>query len=419
MEKRNFTSLAILFSITSFYSMTENQWFNSWVAQILGMEQIHVSIMVSVSGVFGAVFFLIWGTISDNLRSKYGRRKPILMTGMVLTGFLVIAFGLTKSYVWCVIIDGVLIGITCNMFWSSQKTLVPDLSPIHERGKTNSNLFVLAGIGGGLSYVFAILGQKDLDGNYTEATHMAVFLTTGLGLILGGIVIFFLLSEEGMDKLPAKRLWYQDLKKIFNYKELKRHKNFYRFFIAFLLFLIGRNAYNPYMLNFLQEMNYDNTQTLLYTITMGLGSFLGIFGLTRVSDKYGRRKIVQIGVPLCILALVMMSFSTFSFTVFIIGNVLMYCFVEGLCQVQETWSQDLADSKARGKFLGIINITLSVGKIPGGILGALFADNLGIWSIFIAGAIIMILPYPLYKKVRDKVLEGKKFRESEVKLDGE
>jgi len=57
------------------YSQTENNWFNSWISQIIGMDQIYVSYMVSLSSIFGAVFFLLWGTYSDTLRTPLGAAK--------------------------------------------------------------------------------------------------------------------------------------------------------------------------------------------------------------------------------------------------------------------------------------------------------------------------------------------------------
>ncbi len=74
---------------------------------------------------------------------------------------------------------------------------------------------------------------------------------------------------------------------------------------------------------------------------------------------------------------------------------------EGIGQVQETWSQDMLDPAARGKFLGIINITISLSKMPGGIIGALFADVFGIWTIYLVGAAFLAAAIPMYHRVPD------------------
>ncbi len=403
MKKRNFAALAILMAMSILYSQTENNWFNSWISQILGMDQIYVSYMVSLSSIFGAVFFLLWGTYSDTLRTRWGRRKPVLVPGMIVTGLLVIAFGMTKNYWMCLVLDGFILMIFANMCWAARPSLVADLEPeARMRGRLNSNLILMGAIGALLAYLFVFFGEKDTKNNYTEFTHQIVFIVTGIGAIVGAIIIFFSLRESDVKDLPPATMpWYRALRNIFKVVELRQNKGFYRLFLASLFLFTAKNAYLPYILIFVQKMGYSTIQTLYYSIAMGAGTFLGPFLLPRRSDKLGRKKVTMAVIPFGLVGLVLMACSVFSFPLFIIGAILVYFILEGVGQVQETWSQDMLDPAARGKFLGIINITISLSKMPGGIIGALYADAFGIWTIYLVGAAFLAAAIPMYHRVPD------------------
>ncbi len=403
MKKRNFAALAILVAMSALYSQTENNWFNSWISQILGMDQIYVSYMVSLSSIFGAVFFLIWGTYSDTLRTRWGRRKPVLVPGLIVTGLLVIAFGMTKNYWMCLILDGLILMIFANMCWAARPSLVADLEPeARKRGKLNSNLVLMGAIGVLIAYLFVFFGEKDINNNYTEFTHQLVFIVTGIGAVAGAIIIWFALHEPDMKELPPATIpWYRALRNIFKLEEMKQNKGFYRLFLASLFLFTAKNSYLPYILIFVQKMGYSTLQTLYYSIAMGAGTFLGPFLLPRLSDKLGRKKVTMAVIPFGLVGLVLMACSVFSFPLFIIGAILVFFILEGVGQVQETWSQDMLDPAARGKFLGIINITISLSKMPGGIIGALFADAFGIWTIYLVGAAFLLAAIPMYHRVPD------------------
>ncbi len=96
---------------------------------------------------------------------------------------------------------------------------------------------------------------------------------------------------------------------------------------------------------------------------------------------------------------------------------MMTMFLEGSNTTSDTWSQDLVDEEARGKFLGIINVTSSAGQIPGVIISGLFADQLGLWVVFLIAAIFAAIAIPLYMRVPDYVTEKTEMNTLSSKLD--
>ncbi|MHA1896321.1 MAG: MFS transporter, partial [Promethearchaeota archaeon] len=136
----------------SFYGETEGNWFNSFVlspAVGTGYSNTQMSLMVSTSAIVGTFAFLFWGIVSDNLRTKYGRRKPIYVIGAISTALFVVLFGISTNLIWLIICDGIIIGITSNMCHSSSKALIPDLFKKETRGRINFIMQIAGLIGGG------------------------------------------------------------------------------------------------------------------------------------------------------------------------------------------------------------------------------------------------------------------------------
>jgi len=73
----------------------KNWVFNTFVLlfynQILGMDAFLVSIALAVAMVFDAVTDPLVGSFSDNLRTRWGRRHPLMLVASIPLGLCVIA----------------------------------------------------------------------------------------------------------------------------------------------------------------------------------------------------------------------------------------------------------------------------------------------------------------------------------------
>jgi len=139
--------LALCFTAlgTTTFTEIQSQWFNSYV-KITEGGIFGASILVAVSAVLGAIFYLIFGTISDNIRTRYGRRVPLYVTGAFVTACLMFLFILTTNFIILLILGGVLIATTISLCHVTNKGLIPDLVPQSRRGRINTILFVMGNI---------------------------------------------------------------------------------------------------------------------------------------------------------------------------------------------------------------------------------------------------------------------------------
>ena len=94
----------VALSILSFggqiYSEITGDWFPTFITCIANDPPILWGVVSAFISILGVVFFLFFGAISDNLRSKHGRRIPMMIVGGIITAVLTATFVLSKSYIW-------------------------------------------------------------------------------------------------------------------------------------------------------------------------------------------------------------------------------------------------------------------------------------------------------------------------------
>ena len=145
----------------------EQNYFNTYLDHVLYLPELFISIMVSLSATVGLISMPLWGIASDNTRTKYGRRRLFLLFGiiagfgMVLFSFAYLLFGRTQiAFIWCLIIDVLLIGIASNAFLVAERSLIPDTIELEKRGRANGIINSISYIGLLIGVAFLLLGNE-------------------------------------------------------------------------------------------------------------------------------------------------------------------------------------------------------------------------------------------------------------------
>jgi len=197
-------ALCLLAFGTTLYSEIEGQWFSSFARVIAKVSYFSVSIMVALAGIFSTIFYLTWGAISDNLRTKLGRRIPIILIGMISTAGLMMLYISTTYFLLILMIGGFLLAVTSNMFHVSNKSLIGDLIPKEKRGRTNSILFIATNMGSMTVWIPAIILLPEGTETFSREIH-SIFIGGGaLLLIVIGILVTLLVKEPKVNTPPSK-----------------------------------------------------------------------------------------------------------------------------------------------------------------------------------------------------------------------
>ena len=402
----------------------EQNYFNTYLNHVLYLDPLYISVMVSLSAIVGLISMPLWGISSDNTRTKFGRRRPFLLfgiiagIGMILFGFAYPLFGKTETaFIWCVIIDVAIIGISSNAFLVAERALIPDTIEIEKRGRANGIINSISYVGLLIGVAFLLLGNEFFgipDPRDTELPigiiipqegHFILLSIAGIVFLVVSIIGFLFIKEKSGTELTEKKKFFFELKNIFNITELRKEKEFYKIILAFVVFQSGISSVMPYLFIFIFAQGLSTMELLLgigiaFPIVIIATIFLG-----KAADKFGRKKYVPLSIVLVSIGFFTMPFAG------IFANKILFMFslpfvlvgILALFTPLNAWSQDLLPNEKRGKFTGIFNIVNTLSQIVGVFAGGIIFETFGISWIFFLAPVFFIASIPLFLKVKETV----------------
>ncbi|MHA1758698.1 MAG: MFS transporter, partial [Promethearchaeota archaeon] len=388
----------------------------TYLEHVLHLEYIYISIMVSISALFGLIFLLVFGIISDNTRSeRFGRRRPYIFIGGTVAGICMIIYGFSTNYITCFILDAIIIGVFSNMFYAGQRPLIPDLIDIEHRGRANGIVSIISSVGMVLPIFLALYINEVYGENVGGSTiisqegHIFILTIGGLSIIIVAIIALIFLRDVPVSNLPPKKRFFEDLRSSFQYEEILENKDFFKIIIGLTIFNMGFRVIAPFVFNYIFSLGLS-TLSLIFAISIIIPVIFSInFLLGKMADKYGRKKLIMPSILISCIGFFMIPFlkpdSALSTFLLLIAIILVLITVMSLQVPLSAWQQDLLPENKRGQFLGIINIVYTISQIPGAILGGLVADAYGLEWIFAVAPIFFILSIPFFFLVKETLPE--------------
>jgi len=289
----------------------------------LGVNPALVGLVGAIPRLIDAISDPITGYISDNIRTRWGRRRPVIFLGAILGGvFYAVMFQLYKGhsesfYFWYFLCFQCLyfLGFTCfSIPWIALGyEMTPDY---HERTRLQGAANFVGQIAWLVApWFFKIMSNKGL---FTDIVQGARFLSVGIGvfIILGGVLPAIFIKERFAD-LPkperGKGLW--NITKDFfrGFVVAFKCKPFVKLcaatFLVFNGFMLA-SAFTAYVIFFYVFKNapsldkaYAQGGTLLgwFGSVSSLCTFCVIFLATWLSTKIGKRKAFLTTVSISII----------------------------------------------------------------------------------------------------------------------
>ena len=416
--------IGILYMGDYLFFFFESNYFNTYLDHVLYLPELFISVMVSLSATVGLISMPLWGIASDNTRTKFGRRRPFLLfgilagIGMIIYSFAYQLFGRTETaFIWCLLIDVVLIGFSSNAFLVAERALIPDTIEIEKRGRANGIINSISYVGLLIGVAFLLLGNElfgipdprdtvpPIGTIIPQNGHFILLSMGGIFFMVVSIIGFFFIKEKPVTELPEKKKFFSELKQTFNISELRKEKEFFKILLAFVVFQSGISSVMPFLFIFIFDLGLGTMDLLL-----GIGIafpivFIATIFLGKAADKFGRKKFVPLSIFLVSIGFFTMPFAG------IFVNKILFLFslpfvlvgVLSLLIPLNAWSQDLLPNEKRGKFTGIFNIVNTVSQIVGSFAGGLVATIFGISWIFILGPVFFMVSIPLFLKVEETV----------------
>ncbi|NHJ20799.1 MAG: MFS transporter [Candidatus Lokiarchaeota archaeon] len=408
--RRQIFFIGLLYLGDYLFFFFEQNFFNTYLYDVLFLPELYISLMVSLSAAMGLIIMIVWGIISDNTRTRFGRRRPYLLFGGTIAGIAMIFFGFSGNYILCLIIDVVIIGIASNAFLVAERSLIPDTFEVEKRGRANGIVNSISYIGLIVGVAFFMLGSQIFGVNdprdinniiISQQGHIFIFFIGGFVFLSVGTLGFTFIRERPISEFPEKKRFLDEIRQTFNLKELKSQKEFFKILLALVIFQSGIGSIMPFLMIFIQRQGLEIWQLLL-----GIGVafpvvFVATISLGKLSDQFGRKKYIPLVIILISIGFSIMPFALGNFILFMIGLPFVLVGLLSMMTPFNAWSQDLLPEEKRGKFTGILNIVNTASQIIGSIAGGIVATLFGIQWIFLLGPFFFIGSIPIFMKVKE------------------
>lgn len=293
----------------------------------------------------------IAGGLSDNTQSRWGRRRPWMLAGTLLSLACLAGMALANSFPW-LLAAYVLLQIVSNGAHGPAQGLIPDLVPEKQRGLASGikNLFDMLG----LVVASLVTGRLMSDGNPVLA-----FVAIGTALTISTAITLLLTTEKNIDEEPPTA---NETSQKYSIPELIADfltlPGYARLIISRFLILLGVYAAQGFIQYYLQDVmrvsDPPRATSDLMTL-IGLPLTLVVFPAGMLSDRLGRRRTNLLAGALVTLGIFSLAFATSLSQASIFGVVIG---IGTGIFLSANWAlaTDLIPEERSGVFLGLTNL---------------------------------------------------------------
>lgn len=185
-------------SISSFWQVYDNI-IPLIMKNTFGLGETITGVIMALDNVLALVLLPIFGSISDKVDTRLGKRTPFIVTGTVLAVTFMLILPFADKAVNLPLFVGALFGVLISMglYRSPAVALMPDLTPNHLRSKANAVINLLGAVGG----IYSLIMIKVLVGKGDRPSYVPLFMSIAIFMVLSIIVLVATIREK---KLAAQ-----------------------------------------------------------------------------------------------------------------------------------------------------------------------------------------------------------------------
>lgn len=185
-------------SISSFWQVYDNI-IPLIMKNTFGLGETITGVIMALDNVLALFLLPIFGSISDKVDTKLGRRTPFIVVGTVLAVTFMLVLPFADKAVNLPLFVGALFGVLVSMglYRSPAVALMPDLTPNHLRSKANAVINLLGAVGG----VYSLVMIKVLVGKGDRPSYVPLFMSIAIFMVVSIIVLVSTIREK---KLAAQ-----------------------------------------------------------------------------------------------------------------------------------------------------------------------------------------------------------------------
>lgn len=196
--KRTFLIGLAFLSISAFWQMYDN------IIPLMLQGTFHLGetitgVIMAADNVLALFLLPVFGSISDRVDTKFGKRMPFIAGGTILAVFFLMLLPVADRKVNLVLFVAALFALLISMglYRSPAVALMPDLTPNKLRSKGNAIINLMGAVGG----VYTLIMIKLLVGKGEQPDYLPLFASVAALMILAVGVLAITINEK---KVKAK-----------------------------------------------------------------------------------------------------------------------------------------------------------------------------------------------------------------------
>ncbi len=166
------------------YDTQVNQQLNNYLGLL-----ILVGVFMALDNIVGVIIQPIMGAFSDNTRSRFGRRTPYIIIGVIFSAifFALIPTGFNSS-MWVMLIWMFLFSVSMGFYRSQAVALMPDFIRPENRSKANAIINLMGGIGAVIAFTLSFLADY--------ISFQVIFIIVSVTMVVALMIFLWKVDEK-------------------------------------------------------------------------------------------------------------------------------------------------------------------------------------------------------------------------------
>ena len=250
-----------------------------------------------------ALFLLpLFGSLSDRINTRLGRRTPFILVGTALAAVLMLVLPLADSSVnlpLFVVALGLLL-IAMSTYRSPAVALMPDLTPKPLRSSANAVINLMGTVGGIFALlIIKMLPKVNVETGTKDGSYFTVFAIMAVFMALCALVLVLTVRERKLaDAMPKEEEDEQSGSSGAKLApDVRRSLIFILFSVAlwYIAYNALSSAYSRYVLEIWNVSESSGANMMLVATVVATASYIPV-GI--ISSKLGRKKVILFGVAI-------------------------------------------------------------------------------------------------------------------------
>ncbi|MBD5512856.1 MAG: SLC45 family MFS transporter [Lachnospiraceae bacterium] len=291
-------------SISSFWQVYDNI-IPLMLKNTFGLGETVTGVVMALDNVLAIFLLPIFGSISDKVDTKLGKRTPFIITGTVLAVIFLLLLPVADKAKNLPLFVGALFGVLISMgiYRSPAVALMPDLTPNRLRSRANAVINLLGAVGG----VYSLIMIKLLVGTGLTPDYEPLFISVAAVMVVAVLVLVLTIrekkiaaqvaAEEEMESIEEKEEKKEEKKGTVLAPEVKRSMIFMlaSIFLWFTAYNAVTTAFSRYT-TVVWELESGGFADCLMVATVA--AIISYIPIGQISSRFGRKKTIMGGVVL-------------------------------------------------------------------------------------------------------------------------